>query len=292
MAAPNVLPISGLLILDSIAYVERPNVQIENQIIVTGSHGGTAAAGYLLDHSQRPRLVFFNDAGGGKDRAGLAGLNLLQDAQLAACTYSHWSARIGQAQDGLEHGVISHCNALASALGLLVGSPVRTAIATLLKNSTATANHIATSELSQGKRTIEAGPKLFVEPNPCVEPNSDVEPNPYSPPLRQFRDPNYESKAENLAELRTQIDSLDESIISLIAERAMLVKDAARFKANHFQVSAPQRQAEVFARARQRAMRHNRGFEGFEEVVEQTYRTMVAQFIAKESLYFDQLIAI
>jgi isochorismate pyruvate lyase len=274
MAAPNGSPFSGLLVLDSIAYVERPKVDIENQIIVAGSHGGTAAAGYLLDHSQKPRLVFFNDAGGGKDRAGLAGLDLLQEVQVAACTYSHLSARIGQAQDGLEHGVISHCNALAIAMGMSVGTPVRVAIEPLLPTSAAAAKIIAPPELGG------------------QEPTTDAEPNPYGPPLRQFKDPNYAAKAENLSELRGQIDDLDESIIALIAQRAMLVKDAARFKANHFQVSAPQRQAEVFSMARQRAMRHNLGFDGFEEVVERSYRTMVAQFIAKESLYFDQLIAI
>ena len=280
MAAPHVLPVSGLLVLDSIAYVERPNALIENQIIVAGSHGGTAAAGYLLDHSQKPRLVFFNDAGGGKDHAGLAGLDLLQEVQVAACTYSHLSARIGQAQDGLEHGVISHCNDLALAMGMLVGTPVRLAIAPFLNPSAAAAKPRASTNLSRQERATG------------VEPNPSVEPNPYSPPVRQFKDPHYQAKAGNLAELRGRIDDLDERIIALLAQHAMLVKDAARFKANHFQVSAPQRQAEVFSKARQRAMRHNLGFDGFEEVVEQSYRTMVAQFIAKESLYFDQLIAI
>jgi isochorismate pyruvate lyase len=280
MASPNLLPDSGLLVLDSIAYVERPNVHIEQQIIVAGSHGGTAAAGYLLDHSQKPRLVFFNDAGGGKDRAGLAGLDLLQAVQVAACTYSHLSARIGQAQDGLDHGVISHCNDLALAMGMSVGAPVRIAIAPFLHPSPGAVKHSESSEPSRPRRTTDAMPKPGVEPDP------------FSPPLRQFTDPNYQAKAENLAELRSKIDNLDESIIALIAQRAMLVKDAARFKANHFQVSAPQRQMEVFAKARQRAMRHNLGFDGFEEVVEQSYRTMVAQFIEKETLYFDQLIAI
>ena len=170
--------------------------------------------------------------------------------------------------------MISHCNDLALAMGMLVGTSVRLAIAPFLNPSAAAAKHIASTNLSRQERT------------------TGVEPNPYSPPLRQFKDPNYQAKAKNLAELRTQIDDLDESIIALIAQRAMLVKDAARFKANHFQVSAPQRQAEVFSKARQRAMRHNLGFDGFEEVVEQSYRTMVAQFIEKEVLYFDQLIAI
>jgi isochorismate pyruvate lyase len=274
MAASIASPTSRLLLLDSIGYIAQPGFEIADKVIVSGSHGGTAAAGYILDHSQKPRLVCFNDAGGGKDAAGFAGLDLLQSVQVAACTYSHLSARIGQAEDGLAHGVISHCNAIAFGMGLSAGNKVQMAIEPFLGSGD---SHSTTRSFEHQS----SPPK-----------KEQAEPDPFGPPLRQFLDPSYQEKAKNLAELRIKIDDLDESIIALLAQRAMLVKDAARFKANHFQVSAPQRQAEVFAKARQRAMRHNPGFEGFEEVVEQSYRTMVAQFIAKESLYFDQLIAI
>jgi isochorismate pyruvate lyase len=266
MSTPNASNTQCLLILDSIGYVAQPNFEIEGQVIVSGSHGGTAAAGYILDHPQKPKLVFFNDAGGGKDGAGMAGLELLQNVLVAACTYSHLSARIGQAQDGLDNGVISHCNGAAVRMGLTPGTRVRIVIDSIFQ----------TSRLAPGAQAAS----LYTEPDPL------------GPPLRKFRDPNYQAQAINLADLRTQIDDLDESIIALLAKRAMLVKDAARFKADHYQVAAPQRQAEVFSKARQRAMRHNPGFEGFEDVVEQGYRTLVAQFIAKEACYFDQLIPI
>jgi isochorismate pyruvate lyase len=289
MAAPALRSNSSLLILDSIGYVAQPDFEITGKVIVSGSHGGTAAAGYILDHPQKPRLVFFNDAGGGKEDAGIAGLELLQNVGVAACTYSHLSARIGQAQDGLAHGVISHCNALAKGLGLAPGAQVRAAVQPFMSADDASDR---ASEVTFDLKTDLASEISGNEILARAVPSQALEPNPMGAALRRFKEPGYHAKADNLAELRAQIDELDECIIALMAERAMLVKDAARFKADHFQVSAPQRQAEVFAKARQCAISHNLGFQGFEDVVEQTYRTMVAQFVAKESLYFDQLIAI
>ena len=63
---------------------------------VSGSHGGLSSARYAL--AARPLLSVFNDAGVGKDSAGLAALDFLQAHGLAACTVSHGSARIGEAQ--------------------------------------------------------------------------------------------------------------------------------------------------------------------------------------------------
>jgi isochorismate pyruvate lyase len=104
--------------------------------------------------------------------------------------------------------------------------------------------------------------------------------------LRKFIDSEYKPLCNSLKEIRDGIDALDEQIIALLAKRAMFVKDAARFKANSFQVSAPARQAQVFAKARLLAAQNNRGFTGFEDVVEATYRIMVAEFIAAEQRYF------
>jgi hypothetical protein len=83
---------------------------------LSGSHGGLSSARYAL--AVRPRLSVFNDAGIGKDGAGIAGLTLLQSHGLAACTVSHTSARIGQAASTLADGVVSHANAAATALGI------------------------------------------------------------------------------------------------------------------------------------------------------------------------------
>lgn len=116
-----------------------------------------------------------------------------------------------------------------------------------------------------------------------------MEPDPNGRPLRRFRDPAYRPLAGSLAELRAAIDRLDERIVELIAERAMYVKDAARFKGDAYQVAAPARQAEVFAKVRELAARHDRGFEGLEDVVEETWRAMVAAFVAREARYFEEM---
>ena len=68
-------------------------------VAVSGSHGGVSSARFAL--AARPLLSIFNDAGGGKDGAGFAGLAMLQAQGLAACTVAHSSARIGDARSTL-----------------------------------------------------------------------------------------------------------------------------------------------------------------------------------------------
>lgn len=85
-------------------------------IAVSGSHGGISSARFAL--AARPLLSVFNDAGGGKDAAGLAALDFLQQHGLAACTVAHTSACIGQARSTYSKGVVSRVNAQAAALGI------------------------------------------------------------------------------------------------------------------------------------------------------------------------------
>ena len=113
-------------LLDS---VTEGNEEQTGAIVVTGSHGGLSAARYALNY--RPLLVVFNDAGIGKDEAGVAGLKVLEEAGIAAAAVSHTSARIGEAQDTWESGVISRVNAEAKVLGLNVGQVLHKAIRAL-----------------------------------------------------------------------------------------------------------------------------------------------------------------
>jgi hypothetical protein len=92
-------------------------------VVVSGSHGGASAAHYAL--LARPLLAVFNDAGIGKDDAGIAALALLQAQGLAACTVAHDSARIGDARSTLDDGVVSRANAGAVALGARPGQRLR-----------------------------------------------------------------------------------------------------------------------------------------------------------------------
>jgi hypothetical protein len=88
-------------------------------VVVCGSHGGVSSGRFALEAS--PYAVVFNDAGGGRDAAGIAALALLQRAGIAACTVAHTSARIGDARSTLQDGTLTHCNARASALRARAG---------------------------------------------------------------------------------------------------------------------------------------------------------------------------
>ena len=122
------------------------------------------------------------------------------------------------------------------------------------------------------------------------------EPDAHGAPVRRFTDASYRPMAEDLAGIRREIDRIDDQVVKLLAERAMYVKDAARFKRDAFQVSAPARQAQVFAHVRALAQRHepafNGGFAGLPDVVEAAYRALVAGYIACEQQYFGQTEAI
>ena len=112
------------------------------------------------------------------------------------------------------------------------------------------------------------------------------EPDATGAPVRRFTDPAYQPQADTLAELRVRIDALDAQIVALLAERALCVRDATRFKRDAFQVSAPARQAQVFAKVRSLAQAHEDKFPGLADIVESTYRTLVAGFIAGEDRLF------
>lgn len=110
-------------ILDSISQVDARNV---GQIVVCGSHGGGSSANFAL--AAPPRFVVFNDAGVGKEEAGIAGLVRLQEAGIPAAVVSNASARIGEALDTLSSGIISHANGRALAHGVRPGQSCREAI--------------------------------------------------------------------------------------------------------------------------------------------------------------------
>ena len=115
---------------------------------------------------------------------------------------------------------------------------------------------------------------------------SFTEPDVAGAPLRRFTDPGYVPQAQTLGELRARIDTLDAQIVGLLAERALCVRGATRFKRDAYQVSAPQRQAQVFAKVRALAQPHEEKFPGLADIVESTYRTLVAGFIAGEDHLF------
>ena len=114
------------MLADSITEVDDDDA---HAVVVTGSHGGVSAGAFAL--AVPLRAVVFNDAGIGKDDAGVAALAILQRAGVAAATVSHTSARIGDARDTWESGVVSRVNDLAGALGVAPGATVRSSAALL-----------------------------------------------------------------------------------------------------------------------------------------------------------------
>ena len=92
-------------------------------IAVSGSHGGMSSARYAL--AARPLLSVFNDAGVGKDAAGLAALAFLQSFPVTRWAHS------GEAQSTLEDGVISHANPLAAAMGVGTGQNCKALVETM-----------------------------------------------------------------------------------------------------------------------------------------------------------------
>jgi hypothetical protein len=101
-----------------------------NGVIVTGSHGGRYAA--YLTLKAHPRAVIHNDAGIGRDEAGIAVIRMAQALGVAAATLSHATCRIGDAADMMARGIVSRTNAIALALGVNAGMAGREAALRLL----------------------------------------------------------------------------------------------------------------------------------------------------------------
>lgn len=83
---------------------------------------------------------------------------------------------------------------------------------------------------------------------------------------------------KSLEEVRTHIDSLDQQIVTLLAERGRYVSQAARFKKDADGVKAPQRVEQVIAKVREMSQTVGAN----PEVTEQVYRAMIAAFIQQE----------
>ena len=121
-------PKGRVLIMDSITKVAPGD---EDTLVVSASHGGASSGEFALEIPLR--VAFFNDAGVGKDDAGIASLAMLQARGVAGGTVSHLSARIGDSQDMWDHGVVSHVNERSRALGIEPGQSLRETLTRLTR---------------------------------------------------------------------------------------------------------------------------------------------------------------
>lgn len=123
-------------------------------VLVSGSYGGAYNAWHA---ARRPlRGVILNDAGVGKNEAGIRGLPYLDGIGLPAATADAQTCHIADGEHMLAQGIISHVNATAAALGCTPGQSVR-----------------ACAELMRGAPIVEAdlppiagGKRFVISANP------------------------------------------------------------------------------------------------------------------------------
>ncbi len=92
------------------------------QVVVAASHGGIYA-GFCAAQG-RVRAVIFNDAGVGREAAGIGSLAWLDRLGVAAATADSLTCRIGDGDDMFACGIVSFVNETAAALGCSAGQSV------------------------------------------------------------------------------------------------------------------------------------------------------------------------
>ncbi|HEX2173654.1 MAG TPA: hypothetical protein VHL09_14550, partial [Dehalococcoidia bacterium] len=116
-----------VLALDSASMVDQSHV---GAIVITGSHGGMTGGRAVR---AAVAAAFFNDAGVGKEDAGISRLPLLDKEGIPGGTVDRNTAVIGDGWDTYESGILSHVNQTARGLALEVGMPLRRAVEILVE---------------------------------------------------------------------------------------------------------------------------------------------------------------
>lgn len=116
-----------VVVMDSISMLEPED---RGQIVVSGSNGGLASG--KVASAFGVRFAVFSDAGVGKDRAGVVGLEDLDRVHIPAVAVSHESAEISDGVDIWSNGIITVANECAAALSIHPGASVHEAITAVL----------------------------------------------------------------------------------------------------------------------------------------------------------------
>jgi hypothetical protein len=154
------------IVLDSIT---RMDESYRGRVLIAASHGGVYAA--YLAALGKLRGVILNDAGVGRDEAGIGGLAYLDRAGMAAATISHLSARIGDGADMTARGVISHVNERARAAGCEPGMPCAECAAKLAGAPPLDRNPPAVEEARFMLRAEPGEPEVWgIDSNSLVKP--------------------------------------------------------------------------------------------------------------------------
>lgn len=139
-----------LLVCDT---ATRLNRSAAGAVLLCGSHGGLLPA--RLAARALAHAAIFNDAGLGKEGAGIGGVVWLGHHGIPACAADHRSARIGDGVDLEGFGVVSHANEPAAALGCRAGMPCSEAAARMAAAPPADA--VAVPDLPNGRSRLPAG---------------------------------------------------------------------------------------------------------------------------------------
>jgi hypothetical protein len=118
-----------VVILDSLTHVDARVTA--RDVVVAGSFAGALAFGFALERGVRGLVA--HEAGVGRDRAGISGLPLAERLGIPAAAVATQSARLGDGRSVHDHGVVSHLNQPARALGVSVGAPAAAAARAMLQ---------------------------------------------------------------------------------------------------------------------------------------------------------------
>lgn len=130
-----------------------------DNVLVGGSHGGVYA-GYLSAKAGA-RAIILNDAGVGMDQAGISSLAYLYGIGLPGATVDCMSARIGDGEDMLNRGVISHVNDTAADLGCEAGMSTRDCATAMLRAPSNTGDAPSYDEARFLLLDADQGPKVW-----------------------------------------------------------------------------------------------------------------------------------
>ncbi len=120
-----------IVLLGSLSFADGSN---RRDVLCAGSHGGRVNARSLLA-IVRPRGALVFDGGMAKDRSGISGLALLDEAGVPAAAVDVMSARIGDPASLYETGIISAAGAAARARGVALGQAASASARLLLEGA-------------------------------------------------------------------------------------------------------------------------------------------------------------
>ncbi|WP_072803454.1 hypothetical protein [Rhodococcoides yunnanense] len=113
-----------IVVMDSMSQIELSD---RDQIVVAASNGGQESGRLAI--ATGCALAVMNDAGVGKDEAGIIGIVRMGEAGLPGIGVDHDSAEISNGIDMWRNGIVSYVNGPAQEAGIRVGDDVRSSVA-------------------------------------------------------------------------------------------------------------------------------------------------------------------